>query len=167
MKTTASPKQPQTAQSSEQNTRIYEFLAHHPTGVLATVDEHNNPQATVIYYSVDTDFVVSFTTKAETRKHDTLSKNSRVQMVVYEPSLQVTVQITGRAERVENQGKAIEILRATHQAADDLSQSGIAPIDKLFAGEYVMYHIIPKTIRMAVFARPDPGGYDIYETIEF
>jgi nitroimidazol reductase NimA-like FMN-containing flavoprotein (pyridoxamine 5'-phosphate oxidase superfamily) len=131
------------------------------------VDEHNNPHATVIYYSVDTNFVISFTTKAETKKHDNISKNSNVQLVVYEPSLQITVQVTGRAEIVENQGKALDILHETHVAAGNMSQSGVAPIDKLFAGQYVMYHIVPSTIRMAVFARPDPGGYDMYETIEF
>jgi hypothetical protein len=47
------------------------------------------------------------------------------------------------------------------------SEAGVPPISKLHAGDYVAYRISPKQIRMAMFIRPDPGGYELFETIDF
>jgi hypothetical protein len=40
------------------------------------------------------------------------------------------------------------------------SESGIPPISKLRAGEYIVYKLIPSSMRMASFIQPDPGSYE-------
>ncbi len=161
------PLNKETASSSESNQRIYDFLKMHPVGVLATVDPNGNPNATVIYYSVDEYFKAIFITKRDTKKNDNLQHNNHLQLVAYDASSQTTAQITGIAIDITDTSEADEAFNATLKAAVRTSEAGVPPISKLYAGQYVAYHIEPKQIRMAVFARPDPGGYDIYETIDF
>lgn len=153
--------------SVESSQRIYEFLKTHPVGVLATVDPNNDPHAVAIYYSVDEGFNLSFTTKHDTKKHDNLKHNAHVMLVAHEESSQTTVQVTGVAEEVTDSSEANEIFKETVKAAMQTSDSGVPPISKLYAGSYEAWRIKPRQIRMAVFIRPDPGGYDIYETMDF
>ena len=161
-------KQPQeSAQSSESNNRIYAFLRSNPIGVLATVDPDGNPHAAVIYFSVSDDFNLTFTTKHDTKKHDNLIRNNHAMLVCYEASSQTTVQITGSVKKIDDIGEANEAFTHMLQASQQTSESGIPPITKLHAGQYIAYRIKPTQIRMAVFIRPDAGGYDMFETINF
>jgi general stress protein 26 len=153
--------------SSESSQRIYGFLQTHPIGVLATVDPNGNPHATVIYFAINDKFEIGFVTKVETKKHDNIKRNNHVQLVSYEASSQATVQITGMAEDISDSPEASDIFTNTLRTSIQTSEAGIPPISKLLAGNYVVYRLRVKQIRMAIFARPDPGGYDIYETIDF
>lgn len=153
--------------SSESNQRIYEFLKQNQLGVLATVDPNCNPHATTIYFSIDREFNVTFITKNETKKHDNLIRNNHAMLIVYEPVSQTTVQITGVAKTIGNKVEAAQVFIDTLKTSRATSESGIPPISKLYAGEYIAYKLKPVQIRMAVFMRPDPGGYDMYETIDF
>jgi len=158
---------PQTARSSESNKGIYDFLKSHPIGVLATVDPNHNPHAVVIYFSVDEEFMITFITKRGTKKSDNIERANHVMLVAYEASSQTTAQITGLAEEIVDAVAAKKAFKNMLQAAEQTSESGDPPITKLYAGQYIAYRIKPIQIRMAVFIRPDPGGYDMYETIEF
>lgn len=154
--------------SSKSNQRIYGFLKENSVGVLATVDPNNNPHATTVYYSMDENFNVFFTTKHDTKKQDNLKHNNHVMLVVYDAFSQTTVQVTGVAQAVtDDVVVSSETFRNTVRAAIRTSESGVPPISKLYAGSYVAYCIKPVQIRMAIFLRPDPGGYDMYETIDF
>lgn len=153
--------------ASESSQRIFYFLKMHPVGVLATVGQDNLPQASVIYYSVDEDFTITFTTKRDTKKRINISEQNHVQLVVFEASSQTTVQISGTAEIISNPSEASEVFGGTLKASVRTSESGVPPISKLFAGNYVAFKIKPKQIRMAVFMRPDPGDYEIFETLDF
>lgn len=155
------------AQANEHNRRIFEFLSSHPIGVLATVDQAHKPHATTIYYAVNEDFSVTFTTKRDTKKHAVLDTNPNVCLVVFEAFSQTTTQIEGVAEEMADQAAAIEAFGNTLKAAMQTSDAGVPPISKLFAGNYIAYCIRPSSIRMAVFRRPDKGEYDMFETIEF
>lgn len=157
----------QTADSSERNQSIHDFLSTHPIGVLATADPNGEPHAAVLYFSIDKNFEIMFTTKSETKKHDNLQHNPHAMLVSYEASSQTTVQVTGSVEEVTDPDLSERILAGTTMAAMQTSESGVAPIAKLEAGDYVAYTLQPTHISMAVFARPDPGGYDMYETIDF
>ncbi len=157
----------QTAFSSERNQRIYSFLKSHPVGTLASVDPNGDPHAVVIYYAVDENFDFVFMTKRDTKKHDNLQHNNHVMLVAYEPLSQTTVQITGTAKEIDDNVKAQEAFSGMLDASRQTSEAGIPPLSKLYAGYYVAYRLKPAQIRMAVFSRPDPGGYDMYETIDF
>lgn len=152
---------------SERDRQIYEFLHAHPIGVLTSVDPNGRPHGVVIYYSVDKKFNFTFTAKAGTKKHDNISRDGNVMLVVYEAYSQTTTQISGIAEEVTDKDEATKIYSNTLRASMNTSEAGVPPISKLFAGNYVAYKIKPKQIRYAVFERPDPGSFDLYETIDF
>ncbi|MDZ7786399.1 MAG: pyridoxamine 5'-phosphate oxidase family protein [Candidatus Saccharibacteria bacterium] len=156
------------ASSSETNKRIFDFLKSHPVGVLATVDPNSNPHAAAVYYAVDKNFNVTFVTKKGTKKHDNLKHKNHVMMIAYEAETQTTAQITGVAEDISHsQKEANEAFRNMLDASMETSEAGLPPISKLEAGNYVAHKLTPRQIRMAVFLRPDKGGYDMYETIDF
>lgn len=159
--------QPETANSSESNKRIFDFLRLQPVGVLATVDPDDNPHAAVIYYSVDEDFNVTFLTKRDTKKRDNLARKNHAMLVAFDAKTQTTCQITGVTEDVSYLAVANEIFQRTIGAAMATSESGIPPISKLSAGEYVAYRLKPKQINMSVYLRPDRGDYEMFEYIKF
>ncbi len=82
--------------SSENNRRIFEFLQSEPVGVLATTNQDGSPQAAVIYFSVDEDFVITFTTKSETKKYTNLQNNNQV--IKMDPSL-ITMAVFARPDQ--------------------------------------------------------------------
>lgn len=158
----------QLAAPAETKRRIYNFLRNHPIGVLSTVDEDGGPRATVIYFSVDEDFVITFVTKKETKKHQNLQHDTRSMLVTYEATDQVTAQVSGHASVIEDTDEAHKAFSDMVKISHERSRAGTPPpITKLEAGDYVAYQLVPHEIRLAVFTRPDPGGYDMYETIYF
>lgn len=157
-----------TSESSEKNLRIYNFLRSHPVGVLCSVDPNNEPHGSAVYYSVDSSFKLMFTTKTKTKKTSNLQTNNHVMLMVYDQKEQVTVQVTAIAEAIEKDDDISKSMRNTITASMETSDAGIPPIAKLSAGEFTAFRLHPVQIRMAVYERPDPGGYDeLFETIDF
>ncbi len=157
----------QSADTSERNQRIYDFLKSQPVGVLATVDPDNNPHAAVVYFSVDEKFNILFMTKRDTKKRDNLLHNNHAMLVAYEPIKQATVQVTGTVEEVQDNEEAQWAFSGMLSSSARTSEAVVPPLSKLYAGHYVAYKLKPVQIRMAMFIRPGPGGYDMYETIDF
>lgn len=155
------------ASDGESALRIYDFLTSQPVGVLATVDPNSNPHAAAVYFFVDDDFTITFATKQNTKKNDNLKHRNHVMLIAFDTESQTTAQITGVAEDISETSTGQETFTKMLVAAEATSESGVPPISKLIAGQYTAWRIRPKQIRMAIFARPDPGGYDIYETIDF
>jgi general stress protein 26 len=153
--------------SSESKQRIAAFVRAHSSGVLSLVDADNNPHATAIYYSVDRSLNFYFTTKQDTQKQDILARNNHAQLLIYAPYSQTTVQVTGEVTEITGTPLAETVFEATEMAAYWTSEAGVAPIDKLYAGDYVAYRLQPRQIRMAMFMRPGSGGYDMFETVDF
>lgn len=146
---------------------INDFLKSHPVGVLSTSDKNNKPHAAVLYFSVDPDFSITFTTKRDTQKHRNMQHHKQVMLVVYDADTQTTVQIAGKVQDISNESEAAAVFQGTLKAAQTNSKTGVPPISKLFAGHYVAYRILPSTVRSARFLQSDADGYDIFETIEF
>lgn len=154
-------------EDSETSQNVYEFLKSRDEGVLATVDKRNKPHAVVVYYTVNKDFSVVFTTKRDTKKFENLQHNHNAMLVVYDPLTQTTVQIEGTTQEVKDVKKSQKAFDEMLRAASRISESPVPPISKLHAGYYASIQLTPKQIRMAMFLRPDPGGYDIFETLSF
>lgn len=153
--------------TSESNLEMYDFLKAHPTGVLATVSPDGNPHATVIYYSLDDDLNLYFTTKRDTRKHDNIQHHDHVMLTVYEAFSQSAAEITGIAEEVKDTTLANKVFNSTLQASMRTAESSVPPISKVYAGHYVTYMIRPVEIRMATFMQTSSGFNDIYEVVDF
>jgi uncharacterized pyridoxamine 5'-phosphate oxidase family protein len=152
---------------SDRRLRILTFLKNNPIGVLSTVTPNNDPHGTVIYYSVNEQFVASFLTRHDTRKYDNIRHHKHVMLTVFDPRSQTTAQITGRATEVTKRAEVNRIAANTLGASLVTSEGGTPPITKLEVGEYAAFTIEPVQIRLAVFGRPDPGDYsEIFESIE-
>ncbi len=152
---------------SDRQERIFGFLKACPVGVLSTVTADGNPHGAVVYFTIDEDFVVSFVTKAQTRKYDNLMHHNHVTLTVFDQQTQTTAQIIGKAVEIKDGYDINVIAGAILTASMKTSDGGLPPISKLSAGEFVGFKIKPDQIRMAVFGRPDPGDYsELFETIE-
>lgn len=152
---------------SDRKQRIYDFLFDTSVGVLSTTDPDGDPHGAAIYYTINKNFEVAFLTKAKTKKYDNLIHNNHVMLTVFEPLTQTTVQVTGIAKAVKSGFAMNEIAARVLGTSLKTSDAGVPPLSKLEAGSYVAFKIEPVQIRMAVYARPDPGDYsELFETIE-
>lgn len=152
---------------SDRKKRIFTFLRENPVGVLSSVTPDGNPHGAVVYFRVDKDFTISILTKTGTRKYDNIKHNNHTMLTVFEPETQATVQVTGLAEEVLDNYEVNGIAGTILGISMKTSESGTPPISKLDAGMYTAFKITPLQARMAVYARPDPGGYgEIFESVE-
>ena len=154
-------------QLTERQRRIHDFLSSNPVGVLSSVTPDNNPHGVVIYFSLDHDFNIFFVTKSYTHKYDNLKHHDHVMLTVFEPVSQTTAQVIGNASEITDPTTLNGIAAAILGSSLKTSIAGLPPISKLEAGPYVAFQIKPVQIRMAVYARPDPGDYShLFESLE-
>ncbi len=141
------------------------FLKNHKVGVLATVDPNGEPHAAAIYYFVDAGFTISFITKTHTKKADNLLHNNHAVLVVYEPTSQTTVQITGTVDTVTELLEVNDIFRQVLNASLDTSKTSMPPIAKINEGDYIGFRLTPKQVRMAAFRHAESGDHtDLFKT---
>ena len=132
--------------TTELRHKIYEFLKQHPVGVLATIDASGNPNASTVYFGVDDQLNVMFTTKRGTNKHANITQHNSVMLAVYDAAKQSTVQASGKAVEVTDAQESLDVFRNTVQAAQKTGEDTVPPIAKLSAGPYVAYKITPDNI---------------------
>ena len=153
--------------SPESASLIRDFLQSQHSGVLATSDEASNPHGAPVYFSLEDDLSLLFATKTETQKYKNMMENDHVAFVCYDEKTQTTVQITGNIEKVEDPDKRQAVFNTMYRFSETISKTELPPIEKLFAGDYVVLRIIPRVIKMAVYLRPDSEGEDTFETLIF
>lgn len=134
--------------SPEERSKITDFLDSHPIGVIATVDEAGNPHASTIYFSVDDNLHVTFTTKEDTAKSKHIKNHPAVMLVAYDSESQASVQLTGKALEVQDPEEAQAIYHGTLHAAKQTGEDNVPPIAKIPAGPYIAYKIMPEDIWM-------------------
>lgn len=156
----------QSRASSESANNVYEELSAHSVATVATMNDDGTTHLSAVYYYIDETFTLSFATKRKTVKHRNLLNDNRVELLVFDERRQLTIQITGNAHEVTDKKLENTIVEYMHWTA---SQNDYAspPISKLKAGSYVAYQVRPKKISMALFLRPQAGGYDMFETLDF
>ncbi len=164
---TKSQQEPLFRDMSSRERRVYELLRTAPVGVLSMVDPNGEPHGVVIYFTIHKDLTISFLTKTETRKYDNLVRNDHVMLTVYDPALQATVQVTGRAHEVVEPTKVNAIAGGVLAASMASSDGKMPPISKLNAGTYAAFTILPVHVRMAVYADHAQGDYEaMFDSIE-
>ncbi len=157
----------QSSTSPQTANLISVFLGHHTSGVLTTADAVATPHASVVYYKIDSDFVITFGTKTETQKYKNMQQNKQVSFLVYDEPTQTVAQVHGQVEEIEDESIRDEVIGNMVHASIESSGNELPPAEKLYAGDYASLRIIPSIIKMAVYARPDAEGDDIYETLLF
>lgn len=152
---------------SDTKQRMLDFLKSTPVAVLSTVTPDGDPHGAVIYFSIDDQFVVTMLTKGDTRKYDNLVHHNHALLTVFDVETQTTAQLTGVASEVTDPDFINNALEMDMIASMNTSYSRMPAIEKLEAGKYVAFKIKPVQVRMAVYARPDPGEYtELFETVE-
>lgn len=151
---------------NERQRRIATFLDSMRVGVLTSVDPSGDPHGSVIYFTVNKDFVLCFLTKANTKKADNILRNNRVMLVVFDPGTQTVAQVIGKTVQITDHytlnAVSAEIYMTSIRNAKDLP-----PITKFEAGDYVGFRIEPDQIRMAAYATPESGDHGrIFDSIE-
>lgn len=141
--------------SQKDHDKIRDFLMGHPVGVLATVDSDGMPNASTIYFSVRENLEITFTTKRDTRKHNSMSKFHDVALAVYNAEDQAAVQIRGKANEVVDPAVAQGIFHGTIHAAKQTGEDTVPPIAKLAAGPYVAYAITPEIVSISEYGWGD------------
>lgn len=144
----------QSESSPESQDLIRDFLKAHHSGVLSTSSTTGSPHGAPVYFSMEEDFSLLFATKTETLKYKNIQENNRVAFACYDEVAQTAVQIGGLAEKVDDPEVYQSTINAIYQYSAELSKTELPPIEKLFAGDYVVVRIVPEIIKMAVFLRP-------------
>jgi nitroimidazol reductase NimA-like FMN-containing flavoprotein (pyridoxamine 5'-phosphate oxidase superfamily) len=154
--------------SQESQEQILEFLQSHASGVLITADMSANPYGAVVFYTVNDDFSIQFATKSETQKFKNIEQNNQVAFVCYDETTQTSLQLNGNAEVIQDPAEKEKVIHNMHLLSDTTSASTVPPAEKLYAGEYRVVRIVPRVIKLAVFARPDAeNNEDLYEILTF
>lgn len=144
---------------------VNDFLQTHHSGTLATADSAANPHAAVVYFTFNDDFTFSLITKTETQKYKNITENNNVALSVYDEKEQASVQVVGHVNVIDDKDEMQKVLNKSFKYSAEVSHRELPPLEKLFAGEYVALRILPQVIKMAVFARPESGADELYETI--
>lgn len=152
--------------SSEIANNIYDELAAQRVATLGTMGPNKRPYLSAVYYSLDDNFVFRFATKNGTQKHRNLQENPRVQLLVYDERRQLTIQVRGKAEEILDGRTRTKVVNRMYELAGK-NDYNAPPASKLYAGDYVAYCIKPEFITMGLFIRPQKGGYDMYDRLDF
>jgi uncharacterized pyridoxamine 5'-phosphate oxidase family protein len=129
--------------------KTYDFLKHHPFGVLSTIAETGNPWGSAIYFIVDEKLNFFFVTRVDTLKYSNLIKNPESAITVSDEKDQVTVQATGSVTRIpadESLDIIFNELEKTHPVSNG---SWVPPIIKVHKGNYVVLQFTPRYLQYA------------------
>jgi uncharacterized protein YhbP (UPF0306 family) len=128
---------------------VVAFLKSNHVAVLATASPQSaEPHAAAIFYTTDSHMNIYFLTKEQTAKSKNLEANPQAAVVIYEPSTLKTAQITGRAGRVQNEEMMQKALGLMSKFSQQVAGTSTTPISKLDAGGYILYQLVPQSIRL-------------------
>ena len=130
---------------------VLKFLTDQKVGVVSTISE-NRPNGAYIYYIVDENLDIYFTTVVSTRKHKNIALNVNVAFTVGTIKPPKTVQIEGLAEVVtdENTLKALTALYANIVTENNHYPVPLTKLD--WQQGVVMYRIRPTWLKWSNFA---------------
>lgn len=150
---------------SHESEEITKFLNNHHIGVLATADDSAIPHAATVYFAIDIDLNFYFITREGTTKHKNLSANPNASLAVFDPKTQSTVQAQGTIREVDP-NTFEEVFKRILKTTANTSDTVVPPFSRLEAGGHVGYCLTPKSVRLAVYTRPDHNSFDkLFEVV--
>ena len=151
---------------SEQRSKVAAFIKSHPVGVLATANTVGYPHAATVYFVSDEDLNIYFVTKEDTLKHKNLKQNPLASIAIYDAAQQITLQAHGKATVITDVDQFMDLYNQILKISAGTGASERPPISKLFAGDYFMYCLKPKSLRLAEYTKPDHGDFDLFQVIK-
>lgn len=143
----------------------YQFITTHRAAALSTVDNQGNPHVAPVFCVVRKDLSMYFSTRIEGRKFTNLIQNPAVAMTFVDEANVAAIQLSGKAERIENlkleQSILYDLARQRYQ-----DPNWPMPTLKLFEqGSTIQIAIIkvtPTEMTYADFATPETGKYKAF-----
>ena len=158
----------QSESSPQSKDVIRNFLQSCHTGVLATASATGDPHAATVYLSTVDDFCFLLATKIETQKYKNIKENNKIALVCTDEATETTMQLQGHTVEVTDEAETQKAINTMYRLSNSGSRVEFPPLEKLYAGDYIALKIIPKAIRLAIYARPDSqSNEELYETLEF
>lgn len=135
--------------------KAYKFLTENDTAVIATVTKAGLPHGATISYLADNKLNLYFVTSVESKKYQNLINNRDVAITIYRDSesLKESIQLSGRAERVDNidsEQKAMEILM--RKAGDNVPVPFWILYNQNHSEELALVKITPYKMTMGSFS---------------
>jgi len=138
------------------------YVDKNPIATLSTVNTEGIPHGAVIYLCADeSDRIVYFLTKQDTRKYKNLIEHDQVSLTIVNPTENSTLQAEGRAKEVRDAltiDTAMKKFNKIHSSAHDW----LPPISKLRAGAYVLIAVTLTNARLAQFKGMQIGDERIF-----
>jgi len=127
--------------SDELKKEVYEVLSQHPIGVVATVNEREEPESAIVGITSNANLELLFGTSHKTRKFANLQRKSKIAVTVGD--FKSEVQYEGDAKQVE--------------IADAIKVFGSTPGIERYKSDpdQTWWHITPNWVRLTVHGQPD------------
>ncbi len=147
---------------SQENARekVLEFLKERPHGILSTVSANGKPWGSSIYFAHDEDIDLFFITKVNTLKYKNIQENPNVALTISDDSLQTTVQIAGRVDRVPAKDIVDVVMKKLARIKPKDNNKWVPPIVKVDAGEYIVLKITPNKMHFANYQQVKSDIHD-------
>ncbi len=140
----------------------YDVIRRNRAAALATVDAHGIPHVATVYCLAKRGFTVYFVTRVEARKYHNILFQPIVAMTFTNEGKLESVQLTGRAERVESlqdeQAILYELMSLRHEG-QDWPLPPIKQYERGAASELAVIKVIPTELTYANFTPAAAGKY--------
>lgn len=139
-------------------------LRNQQLAVISTISPESTPESATVFYSVDNDLNIFFSTRQSSRKYANIQKNSPVALVVTDPEHMVTVQIEGKAEETFDAEEMRAFIDSMMTLPTDRSQleKWMAPGHLMKNGHFAIMKVTPAWIRIGDFRNVQSDSTDYF-----
>jgi uncharacterized pyridoxamine 5'-phosphate oxidase family protein len=141
----------------------YEFIVQNRAGALATCTPDGEPHVVTIYSVIEPSLTIYFATRVESRKYRNIVANPRVALCFTDEAAMRTIQLTGKATRVESlemeQHVLYELIKLRYGEPD----WPVPPIKMFERGttmELAIVKVVPAQVTLASFKTLPGGRYE-------
>lgn len=140
-----------------------DFILQNRAAALATVDTAGLPDVATVYCLAEADMSIYFVTRIESRKYANICTEPVVAMTFMNEKLMVSLQLRGRAVRVEalaeEQRILYELTLARHQD-ENWPSPPLKMLEHGLTGELAIMRVSPTEMTLATFETQPSGKYN-------
>ena len=145
----------------EVSKKAMEFLKAHTVGALATASLDGQPFVSPVYYSVQPDFSIYFSTSHHTQKFKNMVLNKHVAFCVGMGPEHIVVNIHGSVETMEEKDREKELGVINQRVEIPMEKWPIKKVKSLEQGGLALFKIIPTHVSYLDLTLTDELGGDV------
>ena len=143
---------------TEEKQKALAYLASHPLGTLATINDEGKPQLSTIYIFVEPDFTVYFLTKTESRKFQNILKRKDVNLLCASEEMLLSIEFEGEVQQVVDTVGVVQVTDRFRKMIETRKGNyWTPPVAQLQSGQYVACKLIPTSVHIHLFADESNG----------